>query len=214
LSTDTPTNLHATGVVVGNRGVVVMGPSGSGKSSLAFELIQQSRIAGQFACLVADDQLFIRQAAGRLLVTAPEPIAGLAEIRGHGVARIDHEPRAVIELDDDEARQLGAILGGAYERPKIVEELEMALGELLIEWVRVPDTSPAIGRTLAECGFRARTGITIIAILREPEPVTGAQPSDVVQKGDTLVTVGKAGQYRAFRQLLESGPIGEPAEAD
>ena len=30
----------------------------------------------------------------------------------------------------DEARQLGAILGGAYERPKIVEELEMALGEL------------------------------------------------------------------------------------
>jgi serine kinase of HPr protein (carbohydrate metabolism regulator) len=98
LSTDTPTNLHATGVVVGNHGVVVMGPSGSGKSSLAFELIQQSRIAGQFACLVADDQLFIRQAAGRLLVTAPEPIAGLAEIRGHGVARIDHEPRAVIDL--------------------------------------------------------------------------------------------------------------------
>jgi TrkA domain protein len=126
----------------------------------------------------------------------------------------DDEPRAVIELDDDEARQLGAILGGAYERPKIVEELEMALGELLIEWVRVPDTSPAIGRTLAECGFRAQTGITIIAILREPESVAGAQPSDVVQKGDTLVTVGKAGQYGAFRRLLESGPIGAGATAD
>ena len=43
--------------------------------------------------------------------------------------------------------------------------------------------------------------------------MTGAQPSDVVQKGDTLVTVGKAGQYRAFRQLLEAGPIGDPATA-
>jgi K+/H+ antiporter YhaU regulatory subunit KhtT len=32
--------------------------------------------------------------------------------------------------------------------------------------------------------------------------VTGAQPSDVVQRGDTLVTVGKAGQYSAFRKLL------------
>jgi hypothetical protein len=62
-------------------------------------------------------------------------------------------------------------LGGAYERPKIVEDLEMALGELAIEWVPVPDASPAIGHTLAECAFRARTGITIIAILREPEPV-------------------------------------------
>ena len=120
----------------------------------------------------------------------------------------DDEPRAVIALDDDEARQLGAVIGGAYERPKIVDDLEMALGELLIEWVPVPDSSPAIGRTLAECGFRARTGITIIAILREPEPVTGAQPGDVVRQGDTLVTVGKAGQYSAFLKLLAEGPFG------
>jgi TrkA domain protein len=114
----------------------------------------------------------------------------------------DEEPRAVIRLDDDEARQLGAVVGGAYERPKIVDDLEMALGELLIEWVAVPDDSPAIGKTLAECGFRAQTGITVIAILRDPEPVAGAQPNDVIRKGDTLVTVGKAGQYAEFRKLL------------
>jgi len=114
----------------------------------------------------------------------------------------DDEPSAVFGLDEDEARQLGAVLGGAYERPKIVDDLEVALGELNIEWVPVPDNSPCIGRTLAECGFRQKTGITVIAILREPEAVSGAQPNDVVQQGDTLVTVGKAGQYRAFRQLL------------
>jgi TrkA domain protein len=117
----------------------------------------------------------------------------------------DEDPTAVIDLDDDEARQLGAVIGGAYERPKIVEELEMALGELLIEWVPVPDSSPWIGKSLAECGFRQRTGITIIAILREPEPVVGAQPGDVIQRGDTLVTVGKAGAYSAFRRLLAGG---------
>jgi TrkA domain protein len=122
----------------------------------------------------------------------------------------DEEAAAVVQLDDDEARQLGAVLGGAYERPKIVEELEMALGELAIEWIPVPEDSPAIGKTLAEVAFRRRTGITIIAILREPEPVTGAQPEDVVQEGDTLVTVGKLGQYSAFRKLLAEGPF--PAE--
>jgi TrkA domain protein len=119
----------------------------------------------------------------------------------------DDEPTAVIELHDDEARQLGAIIGGAYERPKIVEELEMALGELQIEWIPVPDTSPAIGRTLAECGLRARTGVTVIAILREPEPISGAQPDDVIQQGDTLVAVGKAGQFSDFRRLLAEGPF-------
>ena len=125
----------------------------------------------------------------------------------------DDEPSAVIHLHDDEARQLGAVIGGAYERPKIVEELEMALGELTIEWVPVPDSSPAIGHTLAECGFRARTGITVIAILRQPEPISGAQPHHTIERGDTLVTVGKAGQYREFRRLLSEGPIaGEQAE--
>ena len=124
----------------------------------------------------------------------------------------DEEPE-VVQLEDDEARQLGAVLGGAYERPKIVEELEMVLGELAIEWVPVPPDSPAIGRTLAECAFRQRVGITIIAILREPEPVAGAQPTDVIQAGDTLVTVGKLGQYPPFRRLLAQGPFDEPPPA-
>jgi K+/H+ antiporter YhaU regulatory subunit KhtT len=35
--------------------------------------------------------------------------------------------------------------------------------------------------------------------------VTGAQPNDVIQQGDTLVTVGKAGSYPGFRRMLESG---------
>jgi TrkA domain protein len=117
----------------------------------------------------------------------------------------EEDPTAVITLDDDEARQLGAVIGGAYERPKIVEDLEMALGQLLIEWVNVPDTSPWIGKTLAESGFRAKVGVTVIAILREPEPVVGARPDDVIQQGDTLVTVAKASQYAAFRRMLETG---------
>jgi TrkA domain protein len=119
----------------------------------------------------------------------------------------DENPTAVIQLEDDEARQIGAVIGGAYERPKIVEDLEMAFGELAIEWVPVPATSPAIGKTLAECGFRARTGITIIAILREPEPIAGAQPNHTIERGDTLVAVGKLGQYPAFRRLLAEGPF-------
>ena len=112
----------------------------------------------------------------------------------------------MITPDDDEARQLGAVIGGAYERPQIVEDLEMALGELQIEWIAVPDNSPWIGKTLAESAFRAKAGITVIAILREPEPVTGAQPTDRIERGDTLVTVGKAGQYPGFRRLLAAGP--------
>ena len=124
----------------------------------------------------------------------------------------DDEPTAVIELHDDEARQLGAIIGGAYERPKIVEDLEMALGEFQIEWIKVPDDSWVDGRTLAECAFRKRTGVTVIAILRESDSIAGAQPEDQIRAGDTIVVVGKAGQFTNVKRLLAQGP--EPPVAD
>jgi TrkA domain protein len=144
-------------------------------------------------------------AGGRLAIILH--IDGLREIYFFAAGAEEDEPTAVIALHDEEARQLGAVIGGAYERPRIVEDLEMALGELAIEWVPVPDGSPAIGRTLAECGLRRQTGVTVIAILRQPEPVSGAQPDDVLERGDTLVAVGKAGQFAAFRRLLSEGPF-------
>src|SRR2546430_13619228 len=39
----------------------------------------------------------------------------------------DDEPRAVITLDDDEARQLGAVIGGGTEGPKHVQEAYIAV---------------------------------------------------------------------------------------
>jgi TrkA domain protein len=161
--------------------------------------LRETRLPGvgvKYSCATAH--------GGRLAVILHNE--GLREIYYYRHAD-DEEPTAVIRLEDDEARQIGAVIGGAYDRPKIVEDLEMAFGELAIEWVPVPDTSPAIGKTLAQCGFRQRTGITIIAILREPEPVAGAQPNDIIENGDTLVTVGKLGQYREFRKLLAEGPF-------
>ena len=86
-------------------------------------------------------------ASGRRLVVIVHT-DGKRELYFFRNARAD-EPAAVLVLDDDEARQLGAIVGGAYERPKIVEDLELALGELQIEWIQVPDDSPTIGKTLA-----------------------------------------------------------------
>ena len=138
-------------------------------------------------------------------VTVVQLNDGDREIYVHQRQR-DNEPAAVVTLHDDEARQLAAVLGGVIERPKIVEELELALGELTIEWVPVPDDSWIVGRSLTECAFRRRTGTTVIAILREPEPVVGAQPDEVIAQGDTLVIVGKAQGVAAFHRLLAEAP--------
>jgi serine kinase of HPr protein (carbohydrate metabolism regulator) len=86
-------------VLVGERAVLIRGPAGSGKSRLAWELLEAGR-AGivPYARLVADDRVRIFAADRRLLAAAPETIRGMIEVRGLGVRRVDCEPLARVGL--------------------------------------------------------------------------------------------------------------------
>jgi HPr kinase/phosphorylase len=91
--------VHASAVLIGARAVLIRGPSGAGKSRLAWEVIEAGRrAAAGFARLVGDDRVHLQAAAGRLLVRPADTLAGLIELRGVGIARLDHEPCAVVAL--------------------------------------------------------------------------------------------------------------------
>jgi HPr kinase/phosphorylase len=92
---DETTLVHATSVAIGGRAVLLRGPSGSGKSDLALRLID----AG--ARLVADDQTRIWRDGDVLLARAPESIAGLIEVRGVGIVRVESVPVARLVLIAD-----------------------------------------------------------------------------------------------------------------
>jgi serine kinase of HPr protein (carbohydrate metabolism regulator) len=91
-------NLHATALTIGDRGVLVRGASGSGKTTVALALLQQATTAGYSGRLVADDQVLLSPANGRLICIAPPAIAGLIEVRGSSPQAIAFEPAAVIDL--------------------------------------------------------------------------------------------------------------------
>lgn len=94
----TPVNIHATAIVIGTKGLLFTGPSGSGKSMLAFTCIAAARRQGAFATLVADDQVFVSRHGDHLLATRPEPIAGLIELRGSGIAPVESVSAAALDL--------------------------------------------------------------------------------------------------------------------
>jgi HPr kinase/phosphorylase len=80
--------IHGSAVLVGDRAVLIRGPSGTGKSRLAFDLILAGR-SGQIpaATLVGDDRLHLEPAGDRVLVSPPHKLEGLIEIRGLGIRR-------------------------------------------------------------------------------------------------------------------------------
>ncbi|MBB5576863.1 MULTISPECIES: HPr kinase/phosphorylase [Rhizobium] len=88
------TNVHGTAIVVGKTGLLFLGPSGSGKSSLAFACLAAAKPLGFPAALVADDRVFITQRDGAVIAECPPSIAGLMEIRYTGIVRLPHVSEA------------------------------------------------------------------------------------------------------------------------
>ena len=84
--------IHATTIYINGSGVLLSGPSGSGKSDLALRLIDGG------ARLVADDRTDLALADGRLVASAPREIAGRMEVRGLGVLEKDAVPQTVLTL--------------------------------------------------------------------------------------------------------------------
>lgn len=76
-----PPTIHATAVSIGGRGVLLIGPPGSGKSDLALRLIDRG------AALIADDR--VHMAADGTL-HPPPALAGLIEVRGLGILPMPH----------------------------------------------------------------------------------------------------------------------------
>ena len=141
--------VHGTCVVVGGCGVLIHGPSGSGKSDLALRLIDQpGRGTGAQALtarLVADDQVAITRRDNRLFAAAPPRLAGLLEVRGLGIVRLDHAPEAEVGL--------AVRLADADS----IERLPEKQAQLVLLDIAVPEI--AVDAATASAPARVRAGV-------------------------------------------------------
>ena len=100
--------IYATAVAYCGVGVLIRGPSGSGKSDLALRLIEDG------ANLIADDQVIIESVRNELYLSPPDSVSGLVEVRGFGVIKIESvrnvKLRLIIDLDPSFKTERGPIM--------------------------------------------------------------------------------------------------------
>ncbi|MET4807690.1 RNase adapter RapZ [Limibacillus sp. MBR-115] len=173
--------LHATCLALEGRGVLLRGPSGSGKSDLALRLIEQG------ARLVADDQTILTREADVLMARAPDNIAGQLEVRGIGIRPVPSLSRTPVDLMVD-------LVGpGAVERlpePSSETVLDLPLPRLALD------------------PFAASAPAKLRVALRSLGPAQ--TPSDTMKRSDAQVVVlvtglSGAGRSTALHILEDAG---------
>lgn len=93
-----PHYIHANALVIGEAGILLRGPSRSGKSTLTRRLVALARAQGRFARLVGDDRVSVEAKDGRVIVRPHPTIAGLIEARGTGILAMPHAPACALRL--------------------------------------------------------------------------------------------------------------------
>jgi HPr kinase/phosphorylase len=123
--------VHASVVALDQRGVLIRGASGSGKSSLLLSLLDGSPAAAR---LVADDRACLVADGERLLASVPEAIAGQMEIRGVGIVQRPYLASVALDLVVD--------LLPLEECPRMPSEEE---SQVVLEGVALPRIFIATG---------------------------------------------------------------------
>jgi TrkA domain protein len=97
------------------------------------------------------------------------------------------EPTVSVSLSDDQAREFGAALAGAFYKPAAIEAVESVVDGLLIDWVTVRDGSPGV-----ELEIRQQTRMTVVALVRPgAAPIIAPEPHERLGAGDRIIVIGR-----------------------
>lgn len=109
-------------------------------------------------------------------------------------------------LNDDEAKYVSAIIGGVTYKPTTLDNIEVALGDLIIEWYRLEPNFKAIGKTIGDLRIRQRSGATIIAVIEKNHTKHINPGPDLLLTAECLVVVlGERLHQQQIRQILLNG---------
>ncbi|MBP1954047.1 TrkA domain protein [Halarchaeum rubridurum] len=120
----------------------------------------------------------------------------------------DADAEKLFDLDAAAAREAASVLQAADFQPLDLDDVDVPLGDAIMEWVEVPADSPVAGETLSDAGIRAETGATVAAVQRGAETLANPGADTVLEPGDILVAIGSRDEQKALQSLVAAGEGG------
>jgi len=99
------------------------------------------------------------------------------------------------------------------EEHRLLHDLIHASRNIEVVWLTLTPGNPLVGQTLAAGNLRARTGASVVAILRDQQVMANPKSITVFQANDRIGLIGDMEELEAAEKLLAeadsaSDPIG------
>ncbi len=107
----------------------------------------------------------------------------------------------VLHLSPDDTRTLAELLG-ATQVSEALAAVQQQLQGLAMDWITLPAGSRFATSTIGEGGFRTRTGVSIVAVVRGDNTIPAPGPEHQFEPEDIVVAVGTPDGLAQLRDLL------------
>ena len=134
-------------------------------------------------------------------VIHPELEGGLEIVR-HTLLQLGFPLQEIYRYTDAVRRDHYDIRLNTAEEHRLLHELIDATGHIAIRWFHIPDENPLIGQTIGEANLRARTGASVVALLRQGDLIANPKSMTVFQTGDRIGLIGDNEEIQRVEQLL------------
>lgn len=138
---------------------------------------------------------------GANYVIMPE-LEGSLEITQRTLLQLGYPLREVAEFIESRRRDFTTSGSEADLEYDSLRDLLLAYKGIEITWVPLAEGSPVIRQTIAEANLRAKTGASIIAIIRDSQLIANPKSSVAFMPGDLVGMIGEEKQLAAATRLI------------
>lgn len=140
---------------------------------------------------------------GAQYVIHPELEGGLEIVR-HTLLQLGFPLYEITRYTDAVRQDRYDLQVNTEEEHRMLRNLIDAINNIEITWMQLPPGNPIVGRTLAEANLRARTGASVVAILRDEQLTANPKSMTVFEAGDRIGMIGDKEQIAHVEELLSA----------
>jgi CPA2 family monovalent cation:H+ antiporter-2 len=138
---------------------------------------------------------------GAQYVIHPELEGGL-EILRHTLLQLGFPSQDIYRYTDAVRQDRYDIQVNSEEEHRLLHNLIDAVNSIEVTWLPLPPGNSIAGQTLAEANLRARTGASVVAILRNNQLMANPKSLTIFEAGDRIGLIGDPDQLEAAERLL------------